>query len=722
MKLISLKLENYTCFLEELELKFGTGLNIVNAGNGNGKSKFLDSINWVISNKIFKGDDWVDSRHIDLYPLWYTNPDNIEHYKQDEITTSVELIFEAPDIDNDIDNNTTWTFTKKRFHSRHPDNSIKKNREELEIKYIDLDSGQTVVLSSYREADVIETLFPTAIRSFMWFQGEAFRDISLSHDSQEFNKILDTISHYPIYGKMVERAKLALNRKDKAINKLRQEQRGISKELQIKLHRKETLLKKVPELENQIGEIKADILSHEDLIAEFDNYLKNSLEYVKLDRDIKSKKGSIRSINISIEQYEVSKVNLLIKSWIIAGSKEHIENFQKKIDFLQEELNSVDETKIPLHIPGPELVQDMIDDMKCHICDRKIPDKDDDSYKALLKRLEIYKEGKKVKWLRKNFDDFKRIRKNALDSYSEIEESIKHHSKSIKSKIKERNNLMREKEALEQDLNKLGGAQKLGEAGSNYDLYFKRKKEKESTLRNLKLKLGNFEKNLNNYITESKQLTEEIKLFETDNKEINAGETSLKYYKVILDVLKNLESEAKITLEREITIESNDLFQIYYDNPGVSIAISDGAVQIYDRTTDEEIDLRSLNKSQQEMIKFSVINSLLKLSNEKLGNSLPLIADAPTSSSEWTNTKYFTDNVGKNFEQVVLFSKDYIEASKTNSKIKTELINLCKENGGTWYWCQKTDKNGNPVGRQFNNPKSDSESKTILTEKIVVEN
>ena len=86
----------------------------------------------------------------------------------------------------------------------------------------------------------------------MWFQGEAFRDISLSHESQEFNKILDTISHYPIYGKMVDRAKLALNRKDKAINKLRKEQRGISKELQIKLNRKEILLKKVPELEEQI--------------------------------------------------------------------------------------------------------------------------------------------------------------------------------------------------------------------------------------------------------------------------------------------------------------------------------------------------------------------------------------------------------------------------------------------------------------------------------------
>src|SRR5690606_2022466 len=254
------------------------------------------SINWVISNKIFQGDDWVDSRQVDLYPQWYTNPENVEHFNRDEIITSVELVFEAPDIDNDIDRNTTWTFTKKRIHSRYPDNSIQKNRDELEIKYINLETGETVVLSSYREADVIETLFPTAIRNFMWFQGEAFRDISLSHDSQAFNKILDTISHYPIYGKMVDRAKLAFNKKDRAVTNLRREQQGVSRELQDKLHRKEILLRKIPELSEQIDEIKADIDTHENLIAEYDDYLKNSVEYVKLDREIKAKESSIRNI------------------------------------------------------------------------------------------------------------------------------------------------------------------------------------------------------------------------------------------------------------------------------------------------------------------------------------------------------------------------------------------------------------------------------------------
>lgn len=720
MKLIKLKLENFTCFLEEVELKFGDGLNIVNADNGFGKSKFLDSINWVISDKIFQGDEWIDSKDVNLYPLWYTNPENEFHYQIDEIVSVAVLEFEAPDIEHNIEHNTTWIFTKKRFHVRNEDNSISQNRDVLEIKYMDIDTGQHVILSSYKEDHIIETLFPSAIRNFMWFQGEAFRDISLSHDSKTFNKVLDTISHYPIYGKMVERAKLAFSKKDSSITKLRREQLGISKEQQDKLYRKDKLIEKIPELEIHIKEIKNDISECEKKINEYDLYLRNSVGYVKLDREIKAKSADIRHINESIEQYEVSKVNLLIKKWIITGSKNHIENFQKNIDLIKEELNQIDETKIPLHIPGPDLVQEMIDDMKCHICDRDIDSKEDDSYKALLKRLEIYKEGKKVKWLRKNFDDFKRIRKNALESYSEIEQSINSHSKNIKTKIRDRNKLNRDKEELESKLKQLSGGSVDRNNGSNYDLYLSKKKTKDKDLANLNLQLGRKTKELKDKKVEKVELTNEISSFETDNKDITIGEKSLLYYKTILDALEELENEAKTELENEITVKSNELFSVYYDNPGVNIEITNGSVKLTDKKTKDEVSFGIFNKSQQEMIKFSVINSLLKLSNEKLGNALPLIADAPTSSASWTNTRYFTDNVGKNFEQVVLFSKDYIEKSKDQS-IKTELVELCLNGGGAWYWTQKIDKDGNPVGRQFGNPKSDSESKTIILEKLISE-
>lgn len=717
MKLNKLKLKNYSCFLDAVELNFGKGLNIVNAGNGYGKSKFLDSINWVISNQIFHGDVWKNADELDLYPLWYTNPDNKQYYEEKEVITEVTLEFTAPDIDNNIEKNTVWYFTKKRYHKREG-TKLNRNRDELTIKYINNETGEQVILGKHREFDVIETLFPKALRKFMWFQGEAFKEISLSHDNKEFNKVLDTISHYPIYGKMVKRASKAIIKKENALTRLRREQRGLSNEQSENLYEKDRLLIKIPELENKlIPDLQSDIDDHENKIADYEDFLKNSVEYVKIDREIKQKESDIRHINQSIEEYEISKVNMLIKRWAIAGSKSHIESFQEKIDYIQNELNKIDNTKIPLHIPGPEMVQDMIDDMKCHICDREIPDEDHESYHALLKRLEVFKEGKKEKWLRKNFDIFKRMKSNALSTHNEIEESIKNHKKKIQEKIRKRNKLNSEKDVFQDKLKGLSTSSNTT-TGENYDLYFSKKQEKEKNLRNLKLRLGGLKNNLSKYKNKLKELNEEIRSFQTDNNDINLGEESLKYFEVLVDSLKKLEQDAKENLENEITHKSNSLFNIYYDNPGIKIKIKNGNVKLFDKSTSDEIDIRNLNKSQKEMIKFSVINSLLKLSNEKLGNSLPLIADAPTSSSEWTNTKYFTENVGDNFDQVILFSKDYIEQCE-DPNVKTQLINLCLKQGGSWHWTQKVDKNGNSVGRKFDNPKSDSESKTVITESIL---
>ena len=132
---------------------------------------------------------------------------------------------------------------------------------------------------------------------------------------------------------------------------------------------------------------------------------------------------------------------------------------------------------------------------------------------------------------------------------------------------------------------------------------------------------------------------------------------------------------------------------------------------IWDEKIQKKRRFSSINKSQQEIIKFSAVNSLLKISNEKLDNSLPLIADAPTSSFDKNNLKHFTNNVGRNFDQVIIFSKDYLELNSTN-----EVIEKCKSSGGFWYVLQKVDFQDRKV--DSNNIVADSEAKSIISKKV----
>ena len=485
MKLLSIKIENFTCFLNSTEFTFGKGLNIINAGNGAGKSQLLNSIYWVLYNQIFEKPDWVNADDKLLYPVWYTNKKNTESTEQN-ITTSVHLELEAPHIEVDPEKNTTWYFTKKRYHLRTSNGTLVTNRDELEIKYINPEDGQHVILSSYRKDDIIETLFPKAVRKLMWFQGEGFsEDLDLTRKGNGFNEILDKISHYPFYGKMLDRVDKAFNKKNKELNSIRSSQKNLSRDQQEKLMLQKKLQENIPEYELQLDEVKDDIDQKERELLQIEDYLNNVKDYVEINGEIKNLKNQISSVNDQIENYEISKVNNLIKNWIIYGTKKEITKFQEKINLFQNELNTIDESKIPLHIPGPEMVQGMIDDMKCHICEREIPNENDEAYKALLKRLDIYKEGQKAKWLRKNFDEFKRLKKRTLDDYEEIENDIANHDKNIKKLLNKRKGLMSNLDDLETRLDEISHKNQTGSNGTNYTLYREREKTKKKELDNL---------------------------------------------------------------------------------------------------------------------------------------------------------------------------------------------------------------------------------------------
>ncbi|MDT0688741.1 AAA family ATPase [Salegentibacter sp. F188] len=718
MKLLSIKIENFTCFLKPIEFSFNNGLNIVNAGNGTGKSQLLNSIYWVLYNQIYEKPDWVEADNKTLYPVWYTNKNNEEEYKQDNIVTSVELILEAPHIEENPEINTQWYFSKKRHHLRSSSGTILTNRDELEIKYIHPNTGEHVLLSSYRKDDIIETLFPRAVRKLMWFQGEGFSsDIDLTRKGSGFNEILDKISHYPFYGKMLDRVKKAHSKKTKELNTIRSSQDDLSREQRDKLLLQKKLQEKVPIYSSQLEDIEEDIDTKERQLIDIEDYLNNVKDYVEINGEIKNIKNQISSINSEIETLEISKVNNLIKKWSIIGAQKEYEKFQSHIQLFQSELNDIDESKIPLHIPGPEMVQEMIDDMKCHICERDVPDTSDQAYFALLKRLDVYKEGQKAKWLRKNFDEFKRIKRRTSENYVEIEVDIKNHNKKINSFLKRRKVLMGQLEDQETKLDEITNGKKstTDSSGSNYELYRRREKDKKKELDSLRLNKGRIEKLLQQDSQKLEEVSKDIKEFDNGSTELKSANKNIYYYELLKDIMHDLEEEAKTGLEKEITETSNYLFTSYYHNPSVIIEINNGEILRLDRSTGE-LELGSDNESQDTLIRFSIINALLKISSKKLGRSLPLIADAPTSSLEWVNVRYFTNNLGENFDQVILFSKDYLEPIKNDSARKTELINLCKSKGGKWYWIEQVDRNSNPVGP--NNPKPKSESRTVIKEEI----
>src|SRR5690554_1963947 len=105
MKIKSVKIKNFFCYLDEVEFSFGEGLNIISASNGGGKSQLFNAFYWVFFNQIYTniGENstkkkWKSVDDIILCPDYYiTNLDEGE-----TIETSVEIKLVAPHFNQDL--------------------------------------------------------------------------------------------------------------------------------------------------------------------------------------------------------------------------------------------------------------------------------------------------------------------------------------------------------------------------------------------------------------------------------------------------------------------------------------------------------------------------------------------------------------------------------------------------------------------------------------------
>ncbi|MDX1718706.1 MAG: hypothetical protein R3353_00970 [Salegentibacter mishustinae] len=716
MKLNKVKIQNFTCFLEPVEFSFGNGLNIVNAENGAGKSQLLDSIYWCIYGEIFVKPNWVDATYQPIYPAWYTNPENQEH-SEEFIETKVDLEIEALDIQDNGQKNTTWYFSRTRHHMRNEDTlEVKSIREEQTIKYIDGSTGEHILIPDYQKEHILKILFPKEIKKFMWFQGEGFvNEINLTKQDSGFEDIITKISYFPLYSRLRHIVSRAETKKQKDLNSIRRAEGKLSKDQSEKLEEQAKLQISIPSNEKKKEEAEKDLIHQQGELIKIQDYLNKVAEHVKFNGEIDKRKSEVKRINDFLEEMEKIQVKNLINRWVILGTSDKIRAVEGPIKKFQDRLSSIDESKIPRHIPGPEMIAEMIKDMKCHICSREIPNEEDEAFQSLEKRLKIYEEGVKNRWLRTNFDELRRKKKYIIEKHDEIYSEIKSHNSKVSRKMSERRKLLDEQAHYEEELSKLNPSKTKG-SGTNYDLYRQKEKEVTSKINNIKLIIGNYERVLKDARERLQCLNTEIENFNTSNQSLYFENKSIKYYEVLKQVMNDLEQDAKIKLQNEIKKISNELFKSYYHNPQVYIDIIDGEIRRVDKETGDEV-IGSDNESQETLIRFSIINSLLKISSEKFGDSFPLIADAATSSLSWENTFHFTSHIGDNFDQVILFSKDYLEAVTNDSTKKTELIQKCKKSNGSWYWLEQVDKEGKPVGR--NNNKTKKASKTIIKEKVI---
>jgi len=667
MKIKSVKIKNFFCYLDEVEFSFGEGLNIISASNGGGKSQLFNAFYWVFFNQIYTniGENstkkkWKSVDDIILCPDYYiTNLDEGE-----TIETSVEIKLVAPHFKPGFDketDNVHYTF-RRVIHYKKENGTLKTwTNSGLQIEYNY--ESETHFADKVELEGLLNSIFPSNLRRFMWYQGETMDELYDFSNNITLRKAIDGISYYPIYDslhKVVEKSYENIGQKiyreQKKDNKISKEHDKIIDE--IYEVQKNLKIKKESKLnyESDINDLEDKITNIELKLSGFDHFIKFKSTLVDLESKLLQTKNEIDFI-------EHSTKDDLITKWMLNGCEEVIEKSQGNLDKLNQFIQEISETEnpIPINLPGPEYIERMLKDNICYICERKV-EEGTEPYEALKKRMYDFEINLKNRILSDNYQDLNRAKRRILGDLPKINDDIDLTEKKKKKLLKNRNSLAKKIDNLYTEVGSENrgqlddGAYTASKLTNQLHTYNKEVKQKMRHLQDTSNAVTSLESQL-------RILNEKSDLYsKEDGKPVSVEEKAKTYIKLFVDSIGLLKTKAYDKLINEIELESNRLYSLYLGKKEQgSIVITKNGIRISDKTTGEY--LSNLNAGEQVASNLAVANSFLSLSALKMNKSYPLIADAPTSDLDYANTYNLTVNISDSFEQMIIMSKDYTQFS-----------------------------------------------------------
>jgi DNA sulfur modification protein DndD len=680
MEIKQVIIKNFFCYIGPEIFDFEKGLNIVSAKNSGGKSHLFNAFHWTFFNSVYVDKDedstkkeWRSADNV------LTIPDNIySNSKENEIlTTSVHITLSSEvQVDDEIsDSIIEYHFEKEIKFKKNGNQIIPLSKPELMIWYNK--DGETKYLESGEQKWFLDKLFPVSIRKFMWFQGETVDELYDFSRPSTLNYAIKEISYFPIYENLVSITKAAESSIEKKIqielkkrSKLTSEQEALNFEFENCNKRIQNLKNNIIEAKIEIGDLKDSILNEEEKLKGYDKYSDLKINLNKLEYEIKT-------INDQIENLTNLGKESFIKKWMLKNCDSLISNSTKNLDLLSKEIKSYQksENPVPITLPGPEYVQMMLDDHKCHICEREVQE-GTPAYFALTARMNDFRANQVQKILSDNYTELNRFKRNLLNELQTIDEEFQLNDDNIQKLISKRKKLLKQKENYYSDFG-VTNESEISIGSSTAEQIFNKIKSLDTSKNKLEVKLNNYETEIRN---EQNRLTELSgkKILNLDHKDsIEIPEIQAKNYINLINIsVQILKDSAYNQLITEITHESNLLYSKYLGgNTQGEIEINRG-VRIVDKNTKKQ--LSNLNTAELTAQKLAVANSFLSLSEKKMNRSFPLLADAPTSQFDDDNTIFLTENLSESFKQIIIMSKDYSKLKEEERKIFIDKAKISK--------------------------------------------
>ena len=367
-----LQLKNFQCYAGEIEentFRFTRGLNLIIGENGSGKSKIWDAFYWVLYDEIFQSDQREFVR--------------TSVYKEQLIADKAK--YEC-DIGESVDAKvilTARTSTGKVYKvtrvykaTKMEDGSfVGSDRSNLIIE--EKKSTRWETLTPDRHESIIDTIIPSHLRKYMWFQGEHINQLMDLRDKSALSNVIELLSDIKTYNSLIEIAKNGSRDATRALQSARRsssQDSSKASDLERSLNVNNDLLaRRVTQLDKSKQERQTAEGLRDDLLIQVDT----ARERRGLAGELKQVEGEISSLSRDFDlKIEAISKNLITRQWVLMHCESSLKKFEERYSEFDRRCHDYkksfdnDVSPLPVDIPRPVDIRQMLSAEVCLVCGR----------------------------------------------------------------------------------------------------------------------------------------------------------------------------------------------------------------------------------------------------------------------------------------------------------------------------------------------------------------
>jgi DNA sulfur modification protein DndD len=392
-----IEIENFMCYSGYNIFEFCEGINVIIGDNAYGKSKLYDAFYWVLYDQIFVSErkEFVNTAIVGSELI----SDKVKYESVDgEVSASVSITFNNKEQDR--------VYVLRRTYTAKIEGGevVKNNNKNSVLIVIDKEmsflSGSLIDDENQKQL-IINKILPRNLKRYLWFQGEQVESIIDFNDQGALTSAINVLSNMSYYETIVNIAKRTFDEVNNEYNKkLRNQSRDIEQSVKLD-NQKKTAEQGHRNTKVYLDQTKENIARAEEKCELLFSKVADAEAISKFNQKIKKAQDELAELKKLLDNENSNFIRALFqKKWLLKGmnsiGKEYEEKFFRydknklekinKKQILSELTSGTIETRLPINVPEPIYVKEMLDKERCLVCGREAK-KDSDAWKAIEELL-----------------------------------------------------------------------------------------------------------------------------------------------------------------------------------------------------------------------------------------------------------------------------------------------------------------------------------------------